>query len=170
MGLPDIGGDRSRQRRIALKEPAIRSASQLGYVLAGALIASLISACGIGAIRPSLPLPAQHIEAESRPGTSRVILFNESDATLYGLDGSGKVNAFLGGENLATIKIGQYVQVDLEPNDYILTLKHLDIVTFTSTHVLKVRDAPLFVKFSCTPTSHSVRPLRALPKGFLYRY
>jgi hypothetical protein len=128
--------------------------------------ATLLSACAISTLQPAVPLPEQSLDTSPGPGTTRVVLFNDSDRVLYGLDGSGKINASLDGKGLASVKIGQYLRLDLAPDEYILTLEHRDIVVFKSTHVPRVDQEPVFVKFGCTPTSHSVRVLQNRPADF----
>lgn len=135
------------------------------FLVAG-LVTSTLGCSGIATIQPAFDLPSQKLRTEIPAGRTAVVFFNASNWITHGLDGSGKLNIFLSDKSLASLKIGEYVQVMLPPGEYIVTLAHWDIGTFISSHVLKVNRDRTFVKVYSKISSNGLEVLEAQPQDF----
>lgn len=136
------------------------------FLRAGIVVLTLTSGCAINTVTPEYQLPSQSINAPSEPGRVRLLLFNDSNRFLYGLDGSGKINVKLAGKNVASLEIGTFVQLFVDPGQYDLLLAHRDMVTFESSHRLAVQGDAMFVKVYSQPVSTDLEILNTMPVDF----
>jgi hypothetical protein len=145
---------------IAAKKP------QPQFLYAGLMVLVIASGCAINTIIPEYPLPSQSIDARPATGQVKVVLFNDSNRFLYGLDGSGKINVILAGKNVASLQIGAYVQIFVDPGEYDLLLAHRDMATFENRYRLRVQGDAVFVKIYSQPISTDFEIVDALPAEF----
>ncbi|GEM_PF-1946183 len=149
-----------------MKSSIAKKTYQIQCLFAGFMVSVLASGCAINTIIPQYPLPSQSIDARPATGQVKVLFFNDSNRFLYGLDGSGKINVTLAERNVASLQIGTYVQLFMDPGQYNLVLAHRDMATFESKHRLRVQGDAVFVKVYSQPMSTDFDIVNALPTEF----
>ena len=77
-----------------------------------------ISACAT--VEPTFKLPLQGADVTPPVGQTRVTFFNDTNKLLYPT--TGLIGIAINGEGVANINHQQYIQVDLDPGVYELTL------------------------------------------------
>lgn len=119
-------------------------------------IGILFALYGCAATPPvsEVQLPSQLLNEPPGNGRIQLIIFNDSNALMYGLDGSGKINIHHNGKGVGQLKIGQYVILSVEEGSHNIDLLHKDIVNFDSTHQLLVSDSPTYLKIYAKVTSN----------------
>lgn len=125
-----------------------------------------IGCSGISSIQPQLELPPQDLSQQAPEGHCAVVFFNDSNFLMFGLDGSGKLNVFVGETPLASLNIGDYVQVMLPEGEHFVTLAHEDLGTMISTHAFVAEGDRVFVRVYSTMTSNGLQVVEA-PSDFL---
>lgn len=118
-----------------------------------------LSIVGCGATAPvrEVSLPPQVLaEATVDENTNSFIFYNGSNAALYGIDGSGRINLYLDGDSVGQLKINEYVILNLEPGLHRIKLVHKDLMEFTSYHEIDSKADNTFVKLYSKPISNGV--------------
>lgn len=149
-----------------MKSSNAEKKSQLRSLYAGLVVLVLTSGCAIKTIISEYPLPSQSIDARPATGQVKVLFFNDSNRFLYSQDGSGKINIFLAGKNVASLQPATYIQLFTEPGQYDLVLVHGDIATFESKHRLSIQGDAVFVKVYSQPISTDFDIVNVLPADF----
>ena len=141
------------------------------------IIILMLCGCSLVPIRDSeYHLPNQDINASTDQDKYRIIFFNTSNIYLYPL--SGTINVRIDQKHVATLKIGQYVQVNLSPGEYDLYLDHWDAGTWASEYKFTVqKELPgdpskrdVFVKVFAQITSTDLEVVNKLPEDFMIHY
>lgn len=143
-----------------------------GHVIALLRLSTIIglslalSACMMAPIKPELPHLNEDLSSRSpAPGEARLVFFNNSSKLMFGPDNSGRVNIWLNGKAIGGPNIGEYVQVQVPKGKHQLTLLHLDMFEFRSTHELEAADDLLFVEVRATVVSNEYQVHKSLPTG-----
>jgi len=121
------------------------------------LIGSLFILTGCTATTPEreVQLPSQSlIQPLNNDKQAKLIVFNDSNKLMYGLDNSGKINIHLNGKGVGQLKIGEYVILSVEKGNNTIDLLHKDIVNFSSSHQIIVSESPTHLKIYAKVTSN----------------
>lgn len=121
-----------------------------------AIIGILTVLAGCAATPPltEVLLPPQSISAQPEEGLIQLVIFNDSNFLMYGLDGSGKINIHQDGQGVGQLRIGQYVILAVAEGLHTIDLLHKDLVNFSSTHEISVGSSQTFVKIYAKVTSN----------------
>ena len=122
-----------------------------------------LGCAGIANVQPEFELPPQDLSQQAPEGHCAVVFFNDSNWLMFGLDGSGKLNVFLEETPLASLNIGDYVQVMLPEGERFVTLSHEDLGTMISTHTFVAEGDRVFVRVYATITSNGLQVVEAPP-------
>ena len=132
--------------------------------------AILLMGCGITPIQRRINLPPQDI---SQPLTDdsmvRLILFNNSNKLLFGMDGSGKINLSLDGKGVCRLNIGEFVVVETNKGNHTIGLEHRDIFRFSSSHTTSAIEKDNYIQVYSTPVSN-VAEITTKPESFESTY
>lgn len=120
-------------------------------------IVMLLSACGATPPVREVMLPPQKLGVTSDDSSyGKLVLFNDSNRLMYGMDGSGKINIHLNGKGVGQLRIGEYVILDVAKGAHKLDLLHVDLMTFKSSHDLEIAKDEEYVKIYAKMTSNGV--------------
>lgn len=136
------------------------------------LITIMILICACGATPPvrDVTLPEQKLGmAPIGPAYSKLVLFNDSNRALYGMDGSGKINVHLDGKGVGQLRIGEYVILDVTKGMHKIDLLHVDMMSFKSTHDVEVEQDEEYAKVYAKMTSNGIEIVEK-PKDFESRF
>jgi hypothetical protein len=112
--------------------------------------------CAAAPPNQDFTLPSQILSDPVRDSRlKRLVIYNDSNGLIYGLDNSGKINVYLNGMGVGQLPIGKYVIVAIEGGTHTIKLEHRDIKLFKSTHEIMVSDDLQYLKISSTMTSNS---------------
>lgn len=118
-------------------------------------------------VKNEIPLVGGGLSAAaSDTNDTRLVIFNDSNFVLYGLDGSGRINVKLNGKGVAQIRIGYYAQVIVPKGSYQVDLTHRDTADFTSHHEIELANAESFLEIHSTMVSNEAILIPALPEDF----
>lgn len=130
------------------------------------VLALLFTGC-LGPMKNEIPLAGGDLSIKAtNPNETKLLVFNNSNFVLYGLDGSGRINVKLNGKGFAQFNIGDYVQAILPKGRYQFNLVHMDFVKFSSQHQIDLTNAESFLEIKATPTANQVQMLPTLPVDF----
>lgn len=121
-------------------------------------------------VHPDEPLPSQQFSEQPPAGHARVIFFNTSNRLLYGPDGTDRINVFVNGKPIGSIRIGNYLQVFLPIGSHRLTLRHRDIHDFQDDYRILIDGKLLLVEVYCRPFSTRYEIVDSLPANFSERF
>jgi hypothetical protein len=139
--------------------------------LAGAAALALLAGCMMAPVRPDLPHLQDAVDARSsRPDEVRLVIWNNSDKLLHGIDNTGRVNVWLNGKAAGGPDIGEYIQLQVPRGQYDVKLVHLDLVEMSSQHRLEALEDPTYVEVRATITSNDLKVHRAPPAWPLKRF
>ncbi len=128
----------------------------------------LLILTGCAAVPPEreTALPNQTVDhPASEPGLKRLIIFNDSNALLHGIDNAGRMNVYLNGKGVGQLPIGRYVVIELESGTHELQLEHRDLKLFKSTHSIRVLEDNQFLRIYSTMTSNGAETVER-PEDF----
>lgn len=120
-------------------------------------IVALLTLSGCAATPPAreIDLPNQVLsESLNDESKIKVIVYNDSNKLLYGIDNSGKINIHLNGKGVGQLKIGQYVVLAIEKGEHAFDLLHRDLVNFSSSHKINFTESPTYLKIFAKVTSN----------------
>ena len=101
---------------------------------------------------------------------TKLIIFNDSNPVLYGLDGSSRINVKLNGKGIGQLNLGHYAQVIVPKGKCLFDLQHLDLVHISSQRWLDLNESESFVEIFASPTSNEAKAVPALPPDFENNY
>jgi hypothetical protein len=128
------------------------------------VVVSSFAGCLMAPIRPEIThLQGNLTEPSTTPGEAKLVLFNNSNKLLFGLDNTGRINAWLNSKAVGGPNIGEYIQLQVPKGKHELTLVHLDVLEFRSQHQIDVQDDLLFIELRATPVSNEIRLHKILP-------
>lgn len=128
--------------------------------------APLLVSCMMKPIKSEIPhLTGDLADRSTDPNEVKLILYNNSNALLYGPDYSARINVWFDGKALGGPNIGEYIQIQVPKGKHQLELVHLDVMEFRSKHELDAQDDPLIVELRTTPVSNEIRLHKTLPTG-----
>lgn len=132
-----------------------------------AFLALLFQACAIAPVPTELPLHqgGQMQVPPKQPGKTYLLLYNNANKLLHGLDNTARLNVWLDGKGVGGLDIGHYVQLVLPDGDHTLKLVHRDLVNFESIHKLTLAGEPIFVEMWPTIVSNAVAVRARIPTG-----
>ena len=126
----------------------------------------LLTGC-LAPIKSEIPLAGSSLAVKAtNPNDTKLVIFNDSNALLYGLDGSGRINVSLDGKGVAQLNIGRYAQVIVPKGTYQLDLQHLDLARFSSHHQIDLKNSESFLEIRSTQTSNEAELVSRLPDNF----
>ena len=128
------------------------------------------SGCAIPRLASEFPPTDQHLSAPVPAGHARVIVFNSSNALLYGVDHSARMNVLIDGRALAALDRGEYAQVFLPPGRHDFQLRRRDVFWIETEHPLRIDDYPRYLKISSQPGENQFEPLDQVPADFAKKY
>ncbi len=132
--------------------------------------AILLFGCAVAPIQREIELLSQDIaQPVSDTSKVRLVLFNNSNRFLYGMDGSGKINVSLDGKGLCRLSIGEYVIVETLPGKHTIDLEHRDMALFKSSCTISADEKINYVQVFATPASN-VAEITAKPESFKKSY
>jgi len=132
--------------------------------------AMLVVGCAITPIQREIILPPQDISKPLSDDTKvRLIMFNNSNRFLYGIDGSGKINLLLDGKGVCRLSIGEYVVVETTPGNHTIDLEHFDLFFFKSSHTISAIEKEHYIQVYATPVSN-VAEITTKPLDFETSY
>lgn len=108
--------------------------------------------------------------APSTPTDAKAVFLNSSHPVLYRVTGSIQIT--INGIPIATLGIGEYIQLQLPPGTHEVELAHWDIFTFRSKHAIVVTLPNSYYELHATPISNRLiqhfrlPPESELPKSF----
>lgn len=127
-----------------------------------ALTCGALAGCALPPLAQQVPLLGPDLAVlPSKPGNSKVLIYNNSNRLAFLL--TGKMLVRLNGLGVAPLEIGEYVQVELPRGRHSLMLSHWDMVTFNSTHEIEVDGPTVYVEVQATPISNFMRVHPQLP-------
>lgn len=127
------------------------SLSRVGMVAA----MMFITGCSVAPILREYPTLPQALDTTpSREGLSRVTFFNDSNALMFGPDGSGVMNIFVDGKGVGQLRIREYTTIELPHGEHLVELSHKDVFMFRSEHRLSFSGQQVFVKVNATVLSN----------------
>ena len=138
--------------------------------LVGLIVAVLLWGCAATPIKQEVSLPSQEVgKSPTIASNSRMVIFNDSNSLLYGIDGSGKINVSIDAKGVGQLAIGQYVVIEVASGKHVVSLMHKDIMDFNSSHNIDVSGAEVFFKIYSQMTSNGAGIVDA-PKDFPSKY
>lgn len=123
---------------------------------------------GCATVQNEINLPNQALDIKPDSGKTKVIFYNDLNSLF--LDGSWRIGIKIDGKGLENLHINQYVQVFLEPGEYILGLSHVDVFIFKDEYPFTVNQDPMFVKVYNGLVSTKFEIQSAQPEGFSQKY
>jgi hypothetical protein len=130
----------------------------------------LLTGC-LTPVKNELPLaPGSVFEKPSGTNDTRLVVYNDSNFALFGLDGSGRINVSVDGKGIGLIGIGKYAQVIIPKGKHQVDLVHLDLGLFPSHHDIDLTDPVSFLEIFATPTSNRAFLISDLPPNFTAKY
>lgn len=149
----------------------VRKFKKQGILLA-ALIAALPFLAGcLTPVKNEMPLLSGDLSLKATNATdTKVVIFNDSNRVLFGLDGSGRINVKLDGKGVTQLNIGSYTQLIVPKGSYRVDLTHLDTVTFSSHKQVQFTEPESFLEIHSTPTSNEAKLVPSLPAHFTSDY
>ena len=130
------------------------------------LLAAFFAGCAVAPPAQEVYLPDQDLSSpRENSELSRLVIYNDSNSLMYGLDGSGKINVFLDGKGVGQLSIGQYVMVEVSEGEHTIDLAHKDMAVFKSTHVVEIKGPEEFLKIYAKVTSNGAEIVPA-PEDF----
>jgi hypothetical protein len=101
---------------------------------------------------------------------TKLVIFNDSDVLLFGIDGSGRINVKLDGKGVAQLNIGRYAQVITSKGQHQVELLHLDVVHFRSHHSIALSAPESFLRIYATSLGNKIELVPELPPEFEKRF
>lgn len=101
----------------------------------------------------------------SKLGNGKVLIYNGADA-LHKIDNTARLNVWIDGKALGQLKPSEYVVINLEQNEHIFKLLHIDLVNMRSEHKVIVDTETKIIKVKPTVTSNKLVVTNVLPNNF----
>jgi hypothetical protein len=131
------------------------------------LVLPLLLAGCLTPVKNEIPLAGGDLSIQAtNMNDTKLVIFNDSNFLLYGMDGSGRINVRLNGKGVAQLHIGQYVQVMVPKGTCQVDLLHRDMADLSSQHQIELRDPESFLEIYSTPFANSARLVPSLPPDF----
>jgi hypothetical protein len=94
--------------------------------------------CGAAILKPEYPFLGPDLAASPKSAAnSKVLIYNNSNSLFEATAQPMEVR--IDGKAVASLRIGEYVQLELPPGQYTLNLTHWDMAPFRRDHPLSVR-------------------------------
>jgi hypothetical protein len=141
----------------------MKQISQLAILL---VVPLLLTGC-LSPVKNEIPLAGSDLSVKAT-GTNdtKLVIFNDSNFLLYGLDGSGRINVKLNGQGVAQLKVGYYAQVIVPRGSYQVELLHVDRDYYSSQHQIDLSEPESFLEVRAISFSNEVRLVSTLPPNF----
>jgi hypothetical protein len=126
----------------------------------------LCSGC-LAPVKNEIPLAGSDLSIKTA-GTNetKLVVFNDSNFLLYGLDGSGRVNVRLDGKGVAQLKVGYYAQVIVPRGNHEVGLLHVDRDYYSTQHEIELTEPEAYLEVRALGFSNEARLVSALPPDF----
>ena len=126
----------------------------------------LLAGC-LTPVANEIPLVHGDLSAKaSNPNDTKLVIFNDSNFLMYGLDQTGRINVSLNGKGLTQINIGRYAQVIVPKGTCQVYLVHWDTDKFASQHEFDLTNDESFLEIHAKITSNEANLLSELPEDF----
>ena len=132
----------------------------------------ILSSC-TSRLQPQYNLPSQDLNAEKAEGFTRVLFYSKSDLLywlLFGLDNSDQVDIEIDHLNVGSIKPGEYVQIDLQPQLYTFQLTHHDAIAITNDYEIEISGPEMYIRVWSGAVTTEYGFEQELPKNFKRKY
>jgi hypothetical protein len=142
-----------------------------GVQLAALIIAlQTLSGC-LSPVKNEIPLLSGDLSLKATNALdTKLVIFNDSNYLMFGLDGSGRINIKLNGKGVTQLNLGCYTQMIVPKGGYQLDLTHLDMGTFSSRHQIELTQPESFLEIRATPASNAAQLVPALPADFAAKF
>jgi hypothetical protein len=141
--------------------------SQLAILL---VVPLLLTGC-LTPVQNEIPLAGANLSVKATStNDTKLVIFNDSNFLLYGLDGSGRINVKLNGQGVAQLKVGYYAQVIIPRGNYRVDLLHVDRDYYSSQHQIELSDPESFLEIRVFSFSNEARLVSTLPPNFVKKF
>jgi hypothetical protein len=143
--------------------PGIKRILQLVILL---VIPLLFTGC-LTPVKNEVPLAGGDLSVKATStNDTRLVIFNNSNFLLYGLDGSGRINVKLNGKGLVQLKVGYYAQAIVPKGSYQVELLHVDRDYYSSQHQIELSEPESFLEIRAVSFSNEAGLVSTLPPNF----
>ena len=130
------------------------------------VIPLLFTGC-LAPVKNEVPLAGGDLSVKATStNDTRLVIFNNSNFLLYGLDGSGRINVKLNGKGLVQIKVGYYAQAIVPKGSCQVELLHVDRDYYSSQHQIELSEPESFLEIRAVSFSNEARLVSTLPTNF----
>jgi len=124
-------------------------------ILLAAATLLVIAGCSLTPAPNEVTLPCQDFNVPfDNSEDSQLVIFNDTNKFLYGLDGTGKLNVSTDGRSVGQLDIGEYVVLTANRGKHKIDLEHWDLFHFSSAHEITVEDRQIFLRVKAKATSN----------------
>lgn len=121
-------------------------------------------------LEPQYVLPPQSINYETQAGKTKIVFFNNSNVLLYGIDMTDKIDITIDDKNVGSVRLAEYLVIDLFSGEYKMNLTHYDTTKFSNNYTLKVIGREMYIEIYNGPLSTNYKIVDKLPDNFQERY
>ena len=126
----------------------------------------LFSGC-LTPVKNEIPLAGSDLSIKpAGTNETKLVIFNDSNYLLYGLDGSGRINVKLNGKGLTQLKVGYYAQVIVPRGTYEVGLLHVDRDYYSTLHQIELTEPESYLEVRALGFSNEAKLVSALPPNF----
>jgi hypothetical protein len=122
--------------------------------------------CTLSPVKNEIPLVKNFAAKATNPNETKVVIFNESNMLLHGIDKTGRLNVTLDGKGVAQLDLGEYVQIIVPQGKHEVNLEHRDMALFRSKHDVEFPKPETYLKVRATPVSNEALVVPELPAQF----
>ncbi len=126
----------------------------------------LVGCVDIPVVHPTTPPPSQSPTAKPPAGHARAVFFNTSNWLLYVPDGTDRINIYLDGAPLGSLRRHDFLQVFVNHGRHVLGLHHKVIVVFEDEYDIEISGEEAFIVVWCRPFSTQYELVDSLSPDF----
>jgi hypothetical protein len=135
------------------------------------LVVSLLLGGCLSPVKNEIPLAGSDLSVRAtHTNDTKLVIFNDSNFLLYGLDGTGRINVKLNGRGVAQLKVGYYAQVLVPKGSYQVDLLHVDREYYASEHQIELTGPESYLEVRAISFSNEARLVPALPPNFSKKF
>ena len=126
-----------------------------------------LASCGLKPIAPEHQLI--HVDNKnislSDLGNGEVLIYNDANI-FHTADNTSRLNIILDEKNLGQLHAKKYAIVKIEEGKHFFNIKHLDVVSMKSDHVVDVTNSVKVIRVKPTMTSNKLEIVNELPDNW----